>query len=204
MSIDITDFKKICNELQIWIIHYCSSNVGGSVYCIWGTDIDAEKTDKFLTVDSGNILAARSIKALMAHITSKESLAHQFEKLDEWIARSKVVDQDEDYTYDIDALATSIIEGNLNFQALDNIVGFINLIGDFAYQDKANAYLKDLTDNESIRKVWNYFYDHIFWPQWNSKGTVWKIPPLQIYLSEFAEAFELVRQEFDARIEVVA
>lgn len=140
----------------------------------------------------------------MAHITSKESLAHQFEKLDEWIARSKVVDQDEDYTYDIDALATSIIEGNLNFQALDNIVGFINLIGDFAYQDKANAYLKDLTDNESIRKVWNYFYDHIFWPQWNSKGTVWKIPPLQIYLSEFAEAFELVRQEFDARIEVVA
>jgi hypothetical protein len=106
------------------------------------------------------------------------------------------------YTYDLISLGNEIGKNNLAIETLESFVNFVNLYGDFVYQDERNPHLRVYADNELIRKTWDYFYNCIFWPRFNDKEKfeAWDRPQLVINSKELLVKLNDLIKIFDDNI----
>lgn len=85
------------------------------------------------------------------------------------------------------------------------MTNFINLFGDYVYQNDNNKHLKPLVDNKHIRKAWDYYYDYIFWPRFNDKDRfeAWERPPFKVNVVKLLQGFEELIRSFEANIVII-
>lgn len=199
---EIITFDDLSEKYSTWIIKYCSATFNSPLFLVWYTDIDENSTDKFLTYKDGKIFAATSLTNLKATILSSVDNLNEFQNLNPWLNNFNDLEVTANCTSDLISIGNEIGKNNLYIETIEGFANFINLYNDFVYQDERNAHLHVYSDNELIRKTWDYFYDCIFWPRFNDKEKfeAWDRPQLVIDSKELLAKLNDIIKIFDDSI----
>lgn len=183
-----TNEKARQKDLDVWIIKYYHMADRQPVFLVWYTDVDENGTDKLFTFKTGEIFATTSLERLKETVVQNLRHTNDFENLKEWLM---LPDQEQPYFYPIDTICNAIKLKNYDHQTLEVMTNFINLFGDFVYQNESNLHLKPLMDQKHIRKVWDYYYNAVFWPRFNDKQKfeTWKGPVFRVNAKKLEEEF---------------
>jgi hypothetical protein len=199
---DLTALKENTN---VWILKYFPIDGAAPVFLLWYTDTDKESTDKLFTYKTGKIFGTNSLNGLKDIIIQNFNAINEFENLDDWLHDFVNLDSIEVTINDINKIYNAIKVKNLDADILEGLTNFINLFGDFVYQNESNKYLQPLADNKYIRKAWNYYYDYIFWPRFNGKDRLedWDTPPFKVNVVKLLQAVEELIRNFEANIVII-
>lgn len=170
--------NKLDEKFTAWIIKYISPNFVDGIYLVWFTDNDAESTDKLLTFENGKIFSSRKIENIKQEILAKKSEIENYQRIISWQNDEINNESTEDNLYDIKFLLNQIEKNNFSTDVIELFTNYINLFGDYARQDEKNNFLLKLENQSSIHKVWNYYYDVIFWPRFYNKKSLKTQSPL--------------------------
>ncbi|AHJ97279.1 hypothetical protein Hsw_1684 [Hymenobacter swuensis DY53] len=149
---------------------------------VWYADTMHEAEDKLLAFKSGKIFAFHSLINACRLLTNNLEELVVFENLAPWLFEFKYLPAAENTTINVSSVLKDLENNSLTDNSIEELVNFVNIVGDFMYQDCANSYLKRYTGDKLIRKVWEYFYEIIFWPRFNDaeRFAKWKHPALVI------------------------
>jgi hypothetical protein len=200
-----TPFDDCCQQYLMWIIRYQSPRYPASVFLIWYTDTDPDHTDRLLTYPSGDIIAIDSLPDMIRILEKDYPSLTPAERLPQWLASVRDMEPVVDVHYDLSSLLTAISDQNYSVPTLDGLTNWINLFGDFVYQDERNSHLEVYHQDETLRKAWDYYYDTIFWPKMSDK-IKFKLsnrPPLDVDPHLLAERLLASMEAFEARIHLV-
>ena len=139
-------------------------------YSVWGADSTDDGNDKLWIDDQQRILLIADPAKLIDAIISKALPTFDTENLMSWALEHNVNKSSfkDNFLTNFDTLirkADSIKYDNLqkiNPKVASDIVNFINLFGDYAYQTKDDFLLK-IHSNPSVRIFWEFMYDAYFW-----------------------------------------
>ncbi|MBB6501099.1 hypothetical protein [Pedobacter cryoconitis] len=190
---------------DIWILKYCPLGDAAPVFVLWYTDTDKESTDKLFTFKTGEIFGTNSLNDLKNIIAQNFNAVNEFENLNNWLNDFGSQDSDEITTYDINKIYNAINVQNFDIEILEGLTNFINLFGDYVYQSDCNKHLMPLVDNKYIRKAWDYYYDYIFWPQFNDKDRfeVWERPPFKVNAVELVQGLQKLIKCFENNMTII-
>lgn len=196
--------NKLDEKFTAWIIKYISPNFVDGIYLVWFTDNDAESTDKLLTFENGKIFSSRKIENIKQEILAKKSEIENYQRIISWQNDEINNESTEDNLYDIKFLLNQIEQNNFSTDVIELFTNYINLFGDYARQDEKNNFLLKLENQSSIHKVWNYYYDVIFWPRFYNKKEFEnsKPAPLEIDKTELHLQLSQIISEFDNQIQI--
>jgi hypothetical protein len=174
------------------IIEYRSSTFIQPVFLIWYmTDTEDAGKDRLLTFKTGEIFATNSLTNIKNDING-------------------LLDNPDDLSteiliYDLNTTYESVKAENYDVQTLEDLINFINLVGDYRQQDEWNEHLVTYTHNEYIRQAWDYYYDYILWPQFsdNERFATWDRPPLMIDAAPLTEGLEQLIKHFEENIKII-
>jgi hypothetical protein len=190
-------YNDFCEEHKVWVLKYKSKKQQNSLFFIWYCDTD--DVDRLLTYKSGRIFGVKSIENLKTEIIAQKLNLQTSSNLILWLSNVENLEIKEDCTYDVDLIKSGFEKGKLDVSVLEEFSNFIGIFTDFQNQDKRNQQLKFFSENKTIQKVWNYYYDYIFWPRFNApkRFETWARPQLKIdsksvflAFSEMVECFE--------------
>ncbi|MEO5947979.1 MAG: hypothetical protein ABIP79_14265 [Chitinophagaceae bacterium] len=169
---------------------------------VFYTDTDENSTDRLMTYKSGEIFATQSLTDFKKIILSETLNLSAFDNLNPWLDNFKDLQVLEYCTYDLISVSQNIDRKNLDIDTTENIADFINLYCDYLKQDEKNNHLKVYIDDALIKKVWNYFYDYIFWSKKNDKEKLIACdrPQLDIDTKGLLQKLEVVIKKFDSNI----
>ena len=198
----ISTFDDLSQKHLTWIIKYHTTNFERPVFLIWYTDTDKNSTDRLLTYKSGEIFCVKSLKNIKAIILASINNLNVFENLYHWLNEFENLEIVENCSYDIAAIETAIGSNNLDIQSLESFTNFINLFGDFRYQDDRNAHLHIYMNDKLIKKTWDSYYNNIFWPGFKDKEKfeIWDNPRLNIDTRKLLIKFKNLVKIFDSNI----
>ena len=142
-------YDKYCNEYEKWIVEiHCDKSI---IYTVWGTDKTDDDKDKFILNDDNKIIASKSINTLINHIEN-QSLFFDADRSKAWISVSKGSFKS-DYKFKLDNYVGYLSLESFNIRSMVEIVDFINLFGDLAYQIGSEKLIK-LTKCSSATKLY--------------------------------------------------
>lgn len=201
---NIKTFDDLSEKYSTWIIKYCSATFDRPLFLIWYTDTDENSSDRLLTHKSGEIFAVKSLTNLKATVSSSIDKLTEFENLNSWLANFGNLVVTEYCNYDLISIINEIGKNNLDISTIEGFANFINLYGDYIEQDERNKNLQVYVDNELIKDVWNYFYNHIFWPRFDDKekSETWDRPKLEIDTLELLDKLNEVVKTLDSKIKL--
>ena len=201
-QINIQDIDTINQSFFTWVIKYCSTKYAKSIFFIWYTDTDENSTDRLLTFNSGEIFAVNKLENLKENIIKQKEKIVGNNNLYLWLDKLNKVELVESVTYDIELISTRTEKGNINDETIEAIANFVNLYGDYIFQDNSNKHLQQHYDNELIQEIWTYYYDYLFWPRFNDKEKFekWNRPKLEIDNKKLLPAFIEIVNTFEERI----
>lgn len=196
----------IVEDFSAYIIKYTSENFPDGIYLIWFTGDDEDATDQFLTLKNGKIFGTKYLENLYQNLLDKKCDTKNKEQFISWIDREFLTNSHEiieDSSYNTSSLISELKEGNFSVQIIENYAKFINIFGDFARQDSKNLYLLQYENNESIKELWTYYYEAIFWPRFNDKKLFesTELPNLDIDKTDLISKLKEIIVEFDKNIE---
>ncbi|MNU13039.1 hypothetical protein D3C71_10730 [compost metagenome] len=196
--------NKLDAKFTAWIIKYISPNFIDGIYLVWFTDNDAESTDKLLTFENGKIFSSKNIENIELEIINKKNEIENYERIISWLNEEINKDSTEDNFYDIKFLLDQIEQNNFSIDVIELFTNYINLFGDYARQDEKNNFLLTFESQSSIQKLWNYYYEAIFWPRFNNKKEFENSKPasLEIDKSELHLQLSEIINEFDNQIQM--
>lgn len=199
-------FDELSALYWTWIIKYCPADCDSPLFFVWYTDTDVNNTDKFLTFKTGEIFAVQSLKTLKEVITRERSNLVIFENMDGWLNNFADLEPVEFSILDIGSIINAIDQENVDIMGLMDFVNFVNMYGDYMYQDPGNSHLQVYHDNELINKTWNYAYDHIFWPSYtgDKNREPYDIPHLDIDTSQLVQKFNEMVRSFEDCIKIAS
>jgi len=190
---EIQEADTALNEnTGVWVLKYYPLFDTTPVFILWYTDTDKESTDKLFTFKTGKIFGTNSLNDLKNIITQNFNAVNEFENLNNWLNDFGNQDSDDITVYDINKIYNAIKVQNFEMEILEGLTNFINLFGDYVYQNDNNIYLKPLVDNKYIRKIWDYYYDYAFWPKFNDKdrSEAWERPPFKVNTAKLMQGLE--------------
>ncbi|MEG1665470.1 hypothetical protein [Chryseobacterium sp.] len=195
--------KNLDEKFTAWIIKYISPNFVDGIYLVWFTDNDAESTDKLLTFENGKIFSSTKIEHIKQEVFAKKNVIENYERIISWLNEEINNDSIEDNFYDIKFLLDQIEQNNFPIDVIELFTNYINLFGDYARQDEKNNFLLMFERQSLIQKLWNYYYEAIFWPRFNNKKEFEKSKPapLEIDKSELHLQLSEIINEFDSHIQ---
>lgn len=201
---NIKTFDDLSEKYSTWIIKYCSATFDRPLFLIWYIDTDENSSDRLLTYKNGEIFAVKSLTNLKATVSSSIDKLTEFENLNSWLANFGNLVVTENCTYDLISIINEIGKNNLDISTIEGFANFINLYGDYIEQDERNRNLQVYVDNELIKDVWNYFYNHIFWPRFDDKekSETWDRPKLEIDTLELLDKLNEVVKTLDSKIKL--
>ena len=196
------DIETISESLSTWLIKYCSSKYLSPIYFIWYYDTDENSTSKLLSFKSREVFAIADLKLLYEKLmTYKEEIVWNTNHY-LWLEKIKRIEIIENTTYDLTQINLSEKQIYLTDDTIEKVTNFINLYDDLLFQDKSNEYLAEFYENKHIQKIWNYYYNFIFWPRFNDKEKFqkWDKPKLRIDKKKLKTAFINLVNSFEERI----
>lgn len=195
--------NNLDEKFTAWIIKYISPNFVDGIYLVWFTDNNAESTDKLLTFENGKIFSSTKIEHIKQEVFAKKNEIENYERIISWLNEEINNDSIEDNFYDIKFFLDQIEQNNFSIDIIELFTNYINLFGDYARQDEKNNFLLMFERQSSIQKLWNYYYEAIFWPRFNNKKEFEKSKPapLEIDKSELHLQLSEIINEFDSHIQ---
>ncbi len=147
-------------DLMKYLIEFIIN--GESCKTLWGADINDNENDKFLIDSKYDIVIFKSFTRLREYVLS--NIVFDSKNSIEWANQNKI-EMEPFYSIDldeIDEIITYSKEGIFQRDNANNLVDFINLFGDYAFQIENNILLS-LFKNTSIQFVLDFNYDTEFW-----------------------------------------
>lgn len=199
---DIKTFDDLCENWSIWVIKYRSPSFSSPIFLIWYTDSDENHTDKLLTYKSGEIFSVKSLPLLKDVILASIDDLVGSKNLDLWLDNFNSLEVKESCTYNLVSIENEIDACKLDIPTIEGLANFIDLYNDFIEQDERNTHLQTYANNESIKEVWGYFYNFIFWPRFNDKEKfeAWERPELTVDTTELLVNLKEISKTFDDNI----
>ncbi|GAB3341494.1 hypothetical protein GCM10027299_55750 [Larkinella ripae] len=164
-------------------------------YIVWGTDLsDSEQQDKLLVNHQQAILLFSRIDQIKEAIAQSTAILFDENNLIPWA--NSFPDSEVDTVYDLDYLL-SLVNSELKQEQIlqspkltHDLIRFINLFGDYAYQVQQQDLLK-LRRKRQIRLFFDYSYDSYFWT----------LPPdeLQRRQKRYIKAFRFTKFKADMK-----
>ncbi|MCD1117417.1 hypothetical protein [Chryseobacterium turcicum] len=198
-----TAHQKILEEkFTAYIIKYISPNFVDGIYLIWFTDNDSESTDKLLTLKNGRIFSSKKIENIKDEIINLKHEIDNYERFIIWLNDDSNLESIEDNFYDTKFLLNQIEQNNFPIDSIELFANYINLFGDYARQNEKNNYLLEFENNSTIKQLWNYYYEAIFWPRFYNKVDFesTQLPFLDINKSELHIRLSEIITELDNKI----
>lgn len=141
-------------------------------YFVFGTDLNNDSID-YIVIDSLNrMLFYDSIDNLIKYIYKDSSNSYDSKNFHIWISQIRNhIDHKLEYSYafyNIDFIYSAFIQKSMLYinklkrKNLEEFINFINLVNDYALQTE-NKYLRKLTKDDSIRSLWDYYYNIDIW-----------------------------------------
>lgn len=195
----------LTENTDVWILKYYPLLDDVPVFLLWYTDTDMESTDKLFTFKTGQIFATNSLNDLKNIIVQNYAVIKEFENLNIWLNDFDNQVSSQLIIYDIKKIYNAVKVQNFEIEILEGLTNFINLFGDYVYQDHSNKNLKPLVDNKSIRKAWDYYYNYVFWPRFNDKDRfeAWERPPFKVNGVKLAQGLEELIRCFEDKITII-
>jgi hypothetical protein len=202
MHSDIQTFSDLGQKYTTWILKYLSPAEVEPLYLIWYTDVDELSTDRFMTFKTGDIFSTKSLKTIKESIKKQIDSLQEFHNLHPWLDSFNNLEIAEDAVFDMKSVLVSIERNDLDIQKIAALIDFINLVRDFSDQEEANNHLRSYTEEKVIEKIWDYYYDTIFWPRFNDaeKFKTWDRPSLLINTTRLLEKLKDMITVFEERI----
>ena len=193
------------DDFEAYIIKYNSGKFHENIYLIWFTDNDLNSTDKLLTLKNGKIFYTNNLENLHQELHQIKDEIENSEQIICWINRERQNNSNknsDDIFYNTNWLINQIEQDNFSIETIELYANFINLFGDFARQNSKNKYLEQYENNETIKYLWTYYYEAIFWPRFNDKKKFQntKLPMLEIDKVELKIKLREIIDEFDKKI----
>lgn len=197
------EFEGLCQQHETWIIKYVSTGFDAPVYMVWLTESTGEQHDKFILSGENKIVAATTPMALLDALRDLEVAFPDDEKTREWLIKAYLSESSPSAVYDIKFIEVSVSSKEMSHAFVAEAINFINLCGDLGHQLDDDELL-DLTWDNSLRDLWDFYYDNIFWPRWGHEDTFddSKVPIFEPNYEELASDFNLLIKEFESRIEI--
>lgn len=177
------------------------------VYPLYGADLATQNQDDKLLLDTnGQILTFEDIHQLKQFILSSKSLL--FDRGNTILWAKNFAGKQAYSTYNLDYVL-SIVEKKISLKKLDKlqtveIINFINLFGDYAYQTRDSTFLT-LHQEKNVRTFLGYTYDSYVWD--NPKHATYKslneLDYLRFDPEEFISAIRQMVRMFVDRITVL-
>ena len=157
-----------------------------------------------MTFENGKIFSSRKIENIKQEILAKKSEIENYQRIISWQNDEINNESTEDNLYNVKFLLNQIEQNNFSTDVIELFTNYINLFGDYARQDEKNNFLLKLENQSSIHKVWNYYYDVIFWPRFYNKKEFEnsKPVPLEIDKTELHLQLSQIISEFDNQIQI--
>ena len=191
----------LSEKYQKWLIKYQSDNFNNPIYFIWLTDTSAKNhVDKCLVNADNQIIVSYYKKGLLTAISKLEIDFPDSKKTKKWLAKSLKKKRLSATKYNFKNLESKILANKLKPQNLNKIVNFINLSDDYEYQIGINK--KNLVSRtKRLTKLWDYYYDHIFFPNfyWKKGLKKYKSKPLKINNQKLVRDFTCMQKAFESR-----
>ncbi len=152
----------ISEKYQKWIMKYYSEQHLKPVFFTWIIDgSDKKEVDKLLTNKSKKIITAKTEKKLLKKISESKLKLPDSKKTKKWLKESLKCKKLISVKLDLRNVESKISLNKLKVKDLEKIVDFINLYEDYKLQlGKKSDKLK--SRKGELIKVWEYFYDEIF------------------------------------------
>jgi hypothetical protein len=205
MSSTTQTLEELANIHRIWLLSYRSPSQLQPLYLVWYTDTDPDETDRFVTDVAGKIIAHTSVSQLLAQLGQPQGLFVAPATLPEWATQASVLPHIKPIEYDLVGIMQTLQEKVLPESTLEGLTNWINLLGDYRQQDKANQWLAEYEENKLLRKVWHYYYDNLFWPRFNLRDKPPSEPayvpaPLKINRVTLKRAIEQTMTAFEQQL----
>lgn len=199
------EFEDLCQQYTTWIHQYVSERFDSPLYHIWLSDSTNEddRTDKFVLSKDNKIITATSPMRLLNAVKDLEIPFPDDEKTKAWLIRAFLSDPAPSGVYDIKLIEASVLGKDMSQDFIEEAVNFINLFGDLGHQ-LGDEELINLTYDNSVRDLWDFFYDNTFWPRWGHEDTFdeSKVPKFEPDYEELKEDFDVLIQEFESRFDI--
>lgn len=146
----------------------------------------------------------QKLNILSKKFSLKKNVIENYERIISWLNEEINNDSIEDNFYDIKFLLDQIEQNNFPIDVIELFTNYINLFGDYARQDEKNNFLLMFERQSLIQKLWNYYYEAIFWPRFNNKKDFENSKPasLEIDKSELHLQLSEIINEFDSHIQI--
>jgi hypothetical protein len=200
-----TEFDELCDKYSTWIIEYKSFTFDRPLFLIWATEMDEYELNGFLVDKTEQVVGCQSLQTSIETITNKLNDLEEFDQLSDWLSAVEGLKPTVKYKYDIDNLYESVKANTLTVDVLDELTDFINLFDDLARQLDDNEYLLNCRYNKPLVKVWEYYYDNIFWPTFGDEEKIKELtpPPFVTDPILLLVAFNQLRDAFEDKISVL-
>lgn len=193
--------SNLSEKYQKWLIKYQSDNFDKPVYFVWLTDTSTKnQVDKCLVNADNQIIVSYSKKGLLKAISKLEIDFPDSKKTKKWLTKSLKKRRLSVIKYDFRNIDDKILANKFKLKTLSKITDFIHL-SDF-YELQIGIDKKDLLGRtKRLTKLWNYYYDHIFFPNffWKKGLKKYKPKPLKINNRQLAGDFKRMEMIFESR-----
>lgn len=156
----------ISEKYRKWVIEFYSEEFLKPVFFVWLTDLSDK--DQILTAKRKRIIAAKSKKKLISRISKSKTKLPDSKRTKKWLKESSNCSKISSTKHDLRKIENKILSNKLKPDDIETIVNFINLYEDYKTQlCKKSTELKPRT--RQLDKIWNYYYDEIFFPNFKGK-----------------------------------
>ncbi|RPD50090.1 hypothetical protein DNI29_04645 [Hymenobacter sediminis] len=197
---NIKSFSNLCQEHRVWIIEYVPYSHEKSVFVVWYTDFEDDDNDKLLVYNDEKIFGTSNIKSMYEMVLKEQQNLAVSTQISNWLQCFGEIMPKADVCFDANSIIGSILNSELNTCKLDELVKIINFYEDYIYQIGI-----EYDREENVKEIWNYYYDVIFWPRFNSNNKIDLVDqfPLQTDQEALGRAMLSMVRFFEQRIVVV-
>lgn len=204
-EVKIDSFDDICSSFSIWIIKDCSQNYTFPLYMVWYSDPNVEGRHAFMLDKSGCIFAVTDLVKIKEILLRNVDKLQQPNNLMNWLACFGDLLPEYAESYNVGQIENNIRGNDFYDESITQLIGFVNLFGDFVYQSNDNLLYERELNNKYISMVCKYYDQYIqssnykIKEQYNQKDK----PRLEINHLELLHAFIKIRYVIEENISII-
>lgn len=196
--------ENISEKYRKWVIGFYSERFIKQVFFIWLTDLsDKNEKDQILINKSQKIIVAKSKMKLLGRISKREIILPDSKRTKKWLRKSLNGTEISSIKFDLRKVGGKILSNKLKTKDLEKIVNFMNLYEDYKLQiEQCKSGYKSRANE--LDTIWNYYYEHIFFPNFN-RANQKKYMPIELIVDGkklFKEFSEMVK-DFENNFEFI-
>lgn len=196
--------KQISEKYRRWIIEFHSERFSKPIFFIWLTDTSSkDEKDQILITKSQKIIIAKSKKKLIKRILESNVKLPDSKRTKKWLKKSLNFTKLSSTKIDLRDIERKILSNKLKSKEIEEITNFINLYEDYRIQlIKKKAKLK--TRTPKLNNVWSYYYEQIFFPNFNKINQKTYTPnQLKIDNKKLFKDFSKLLEDFENNFEFI-